>query len=581
MKLGRVEAWNFGSYAHLELDLSDTGLSLVYGKTGSGKSTIPDIPCWILFGVTSKNGAADDVRSWASPNEPTKGVLDVQLHEGSIQITRIRGKSGQNDLYWTESKTPDKRERGKDTSETQRHIVDRIGVDSSLYLNASYFCDFSSSGHFFTAKAKDRRELFEKIAQLDLPVQIAERTSEARKIDKKGLEKSELELSKLTGKLEQLNSSHADLHTRYGAWEQQKDERLSNLKYNVILASNKFVEYAPGLEAKITFIKEELNQLYLLKPELDKASESYTYSIGAHNVFQQEYNRLQSVNSNQCPTCLSPQASNTNRHDRLKVLSKEIKRTLALVMFAKEAKERISLQLSKERELTQEIIPLQVSLDELSKNLKSAQRDLASLEQENPFHSALVKTSTSIIAASKDKTLLEASIASQEHRISSLSLLYDMSFSLRGELLKKAVKDIEASANAYLEKYFDAELRVTFSIEGSDDLEVSIQKSGFACNFKQLSKGQRQLLKLCFAVSIMKASSNSAGVHFDNLFFDEALDGMDESLKVKAYDLFSELSTEHESILVIEHAESFQNMFSNRYRVDMIGDISAVELEHD
>ena len=78
-----------------------------------------------------------------------------------------------------------------------------------------------------------------------------------------------------------------------------------------------------------------------------------------------------------------------------------------------------------------------------------------------------------------------------------------MSFELRGQLLKSVLRQIETSTNKYLEKHFDSEIKVVLTIDDTDKVEVSIQKNGHECVFAQLSKGQRQLLKLCFGISVM------------------------------------------------------------------------------
>jgi DNA repair exonuclease SbcCD ATPase subunit len=107
-----------------------------------------------------------------------------------------------------------------------------------------------------------------------------------------------------------------------------------------------------------------------------------------------------------------------------------------------------------------------------------------------------------------------------------------------------------------------------------DHLEVLIDKSGYTSNFKQLSKGQRQLLKLCFSVAVMEVVSNQLGIRFGNLFFDEAIEGLDEPLKLKAFTVFEKLSIDRNSVLVVDHTVSFQNMFSTQYIVNTIQDTS-------
>jgi len=546
MKLGRCQAWNFGSYSHIEFDFADTGLSLVYGKTGSGKSMLADLPAWILFSITAKNGAADDVRSWQTPDEPTKGILDVQLPEGSITVTRVRGKAGQNDLYWTENNEVSK-QRGKDLADTQKRLVTRLGVDSTLYLSASYFCDFSPSGQFFMAKAKDRRELFDKIALLDLPAKIAESSSDMRKTVKKELEAITLALATANGKEEHIKASFIDSTERFEAWGKKVKEEEVKFK-SALDAAKKEVEIPLGVKA--------------LQRELKKANDYLSSVKGALRNIMAEHKQLSSLSADQCPTCLSPQGNNTHRRTRIDELKREIVAYKQAEQIGETEVERLADMLDKETFLEQ------------------AQKDLNSVDRENPFGPVCVKLEAELEASYLKVDKLESKVEGLECVMARLTRLYDLSFELRGELLRKAVKEIEVSTNGYLEKYFDSEIRVGFAVNG-DDLDVTIQKSGFECSFRQLSKGQRQLLKLCFSVSIMQSSANSAGVHFDNVLLDEPTDGMDAELKVKAFSLFEDIAGEASSVLVIEHSAELQAMFPRKYHVTMESDVSNIELEDE
>jgi len=579
MKLGHCEAWHFGSYEHIQFDMSSTGLSLVYGKTGSGKSMLADLPCWILFGITSKNGAADDVRAWQTPDQPTKGILDVQLSEGSITVTRIRGRAGQNDLYWTESESPDKKERGKDLTETQKRLSSRLGVDSTLYLCAAYFCDFSPSGQFFVSKASDRRALFEKIAKLDLPIKIAERTSEARKLEKKKLEKAEVDHAKVAGRLEQLTESYADVLSMHGDWAGKcaSIEAELKAKFNVV---SKEANKIPALEAKMTFIQEELNDVLAFEGQLTEAQVELQRGQIERKYKSDALAQLKAVGNDACPTCLSPQAGNTAKEARIEELMGQVKRSRHDIEGIKDKIRRIEGVLDRRPSLEQDLRKVKKDRDDRQAALEMARKELAGLNTDNPFDSQVHNLEVSKVDATKQVEKVEAIVAASHTRIASLSVLYDLSLSLRSELLHKAVKTIETSTNDYLDRYFDAEIRVYFSATDSDNLDVTIQKSGFECSYKQLSKGQRQLLKLCFSVSIMEAAANAAGVHFDNLYFDEALDGMDDELKVKSFSLFTELSTAHSSIIMIDHAPAFQSLFDNKYHVTMESDHSLIEERH-
>lgn len=146
------------------------------------------------------------------------------------------------------------------------------------------------------------------------------------------------------------------------------------------------------------------------------------------------------------------------------------------------------------------------------------------------------------------------------------TLLQDAVVEFRGLLIKNTILDVESKTNVLLSKHFDGEIQVEMSID-SDKLEVSITKDGNACSFTQLSKGQRQMLKLCFGISVMEAVANHHGTHFSQIFLDEALDGLDDNNKLKAMNLLEELALTHESVFVVEHSEQFKAMLDNKIEV--------------
>ena len=196
-------------------------------------------------------------------------------------------------------------------------------------------------------------------------------------------------------------------------------------------------------------------------------------------------------------------------------------------------------------------------------------------KEKNPHSAALVTMDADIAAARKDETEKLNAVKMCEHEVTSYTQLYDLSMDLRGRLLEQSVQSLEAETNKILEAYFDAELRVEFVLD-SDKLEIEIQKNGFACSFRQLSGGQRTILKLGFFVALMDAAANRSGVHFEEIFMDEPLSGLDSDTKNKAFRLFQDLATRHSSVTVIEHADALAPLFTTVYHVSMEGDVSTL-----
>lgn len=203
---------------------------------------------------------------------------------------------------------------------------------------------------------------------------------------------------------------------------------------------------------------------------------------------------------------------------------------------------------------------------------------VAELETEtNPFNTELKDFSKEI--KELENQLLNLTTEQNQYKldIDDLDLLQEVIVDYRSVSIINTIQDIEAQTNSLLSKHFDGEIQVEFEVESADKIEVIIQKDNNKCSFSQLSKGQRCMLKLCFGVSIMKCVANHNGIKFHQLYFDEALDGLSEALKVRAFGLLEELSLEYDSIFCVEHSESLKPLFHNSYNVVLVNGNSQIE----
>lgn len=540
MRLLKAIVTNFASYSDLEFSFDNVGLSLIYGPTGSGKSTLQDIATWILYGLTAKGGNSDEVLSWCNHGKPTYGTISVETNSGIITVTRIRGKSSENDLSWVENGNSTSK-RGKDIIETQKLLEERLGVSKETYLSGAQYNEFSPSGSFFTAKAKDRRELFENLADLSLPVKLAERITDAKRETKKAIVEGTAVLNQVRGELKQLERNKENTDKDVEEWRRAKKAKIEDFDE----ASKNFEEMK---SVKLKYLESMRN-----KVELDKKEELESLNTRLKKVESE----IQEIKSVACPTC--------GRTDE-----------------DESAQMRILLRmrtLDKIANLQKTVNPFSAEIAEIKASINTFQEKIIEESQKpNPFMAQRLRLTKELDDARGKENGVFHLVTQNEHHFSSLAHLYDLSMLLRGELIKNVAKDIEIRTNKYLEDYFDAEIRVQFDME-KDNLSVLIFKNGHNCVFTQLSKGQRCLLKLCFSVTVMKAVANKAGIHFGAIMFDEALDGLDTDLKLRAFGLLSELEKEHESVLVIDHSTDLQNLFEKQYRIYLVNDESVIHEE--
>lgn len=603
MRLMQAHIENFGPYKELDFDFSNQGLCLISGPTKAGKSTIMDLACWLLYGTTSKDSAADDMRSWFAEG-PTQGHIEVETANGVIEVHRVRGKASENDLFWLEHKDPGSMEfRGKDIKDTQKLLEERLGVSAELYIIGAYMHQFSNADTFFVAKAKDRREVLEKLADLSLPVKLGQRASETRKEKKKVLEQLNQELAKLEGRLEQvvktrevclLSSTKWDiekankimaLKTQSDNFELDRQERVFTMVSKIEELSNIVVDPSEIL-GRLQQIKTQIKALEQAKKEYLEVSKKYATAEAERKSLEKEFEKLEALKSaGSCPTCSAPVQHNThfeqawaelddalvlatNTRDSLEVQVKRLESAVSIENKIHQAYDKCRQDETANERMIKDLNELRAKVIAAKGETNRYHEEIQSLQSsENPYDSQIANCDKTMDELQKEIDETTQVIADVEHLIASLNWLYDKSFELRAAMLERAKNEIANKTNEYLEKFFDAELRIALSFEGSDKLNVDITNESYSCPYKQLSGGERCMLKLAFNLALMKRAEDVAGVKFNAVMLDEALNGLDANLKGKAFNLLQSLENDYETVLLIDHHEEFKSLFTNQFHV--------------
>lgn len=607
MKLLSLQIKNFQSYADLNLNLDNKGLTLISGQTGSGKSGILDAIFWTLYGLTGKDGNSDDIRSWQSA-APTEGVLTVDTPKGSIRITRIR-TNGKNDLFFTPEGTCEQ-VRGKDLNDTQKKITEILGVSAEEFLISSYLHQFSKSDTFFIAKAKDRREIIESIVDLSLAIKLGDKASESRKKTKADLHDAEIENAKNVTRLQELEKSLTSTVKSSQDWESRQAASAAELEFKRANFDKEIADKIDKLVAQL----EELDRITVPKSDFDKKALQIRSQLESVEVLKKERAALRETSATSkadfksltaeaerlealpdtCPECLGP-SHNANSDQRLAELRDAASicqgvfntcqgRLQELTSVIDETNEKLVSALDKCKSdkanndrLIDKFERTQADVVATKNAVNHYQEQLVKLKAEtNPFSAIISSNETAAEAAREASVESLGKIEHLQHRLISLNWLYDKSYELRGALMGSAIDQLNENVNTYLERHFDAAIRIKLTLPDSDKIEVEVFNNGYSCPYKQLSGGERRMLALAFNIAVMKAAQNKIGIHFNCLMLDEAFAGLDNTLKCKAFSLLQSLEAEHETILVIEHDSEFKALFDNKMEVTKNGDYSEV-----
>lgn len=536
MRILNVLLENFASYERLGFEYDNQGLTLVQGPTGSGKSTLMDAVPWILFGRTAKGGAVDEVRAWPG-DKVTKGSIVVEVGIGAIIIERKRGSAKDNDLcYWVGNSDA---KRGKDLKDTQNQINQLLGIDCDLYLAGAYYHEFSQTAQFFNATAKDRRTLCEQIVDLSLAKTLQQQTAEDLKKAAKEADRLSQIATISQAQLKIMASTLKSEREREKAWQDTLKQQTTEQQIKMLQFEDTRYEQSNALRKEIKHAQD------MIKTDV------YFELTGDNLMKAIDEAKARGV----CEHCGAD----------------------------KDSEEVFSLRnkfndLSAERRLS-DVAKSQAS--SLTKRLDALKKEANPYEEAPSTTNPHTETVNDLLTQIAENTASTKEAAEQSTKYleqeADLELLLEVIAEYRALSVKNTIEYIQNQTNQLLSGHFDAEIKVGFEVVDADKLDVTITKDGNLCVYSQLSKGQRQLLKLCFSVAVMRQISNHHGVKFEQVFMDEALDGMDDNLKLKALGLLNQLSTEYNSVFVIEHNSEIKAMVNNSYSVTLVNGHSQIE----
>lgn len=571
VKSCRVE--NFASYKELDFDFQDKGLTLISGSTGSGKSTICDIIPWILFGRTAKGGNADEILSWPG-DKITYASINVKHNGNLTQIQRTRGpKPKDNDLLYIDLDNLCNI-RGKDLNDTQKLINQRLGLDYELYLSGAYFHEFSQTAQFFITTAKNRRSILEQLVDLSLAKTLQTNLGEAKKHTKSSIFSAEQGIALLENNLNNIEETFHREVNRAEVWQmahklavKELAEKNDNFKTETTKKYHELMQVSIRWDtvkgSKVNTLEKRIHKLEnKIKPE------KY-FSVWNEMLVRKE-NEHDGSTCTECGASLEHQAALDTRQERYEYDTEYAKQGEIL-----EEMSYIAGNLQKEQ-VTKNPYLTHIEDIENGVNVYSEQLD-KELAKVNPHQQVYLSLGEDVSRMRKQLNARQEELSNFKQTQSDLELLSDFTETYRGEVIKTTIEGIQDKTNELLTQHFDSEVQISLSIEGADKVEAIVTKDSNEAAYSQLSKGQRQLLKLCFGIAVMKTVQNHHAISFEQIFLDESLDGLDENFKLKAYGLLQSLALGYNSVFVVEHSSELKAQFENQMHVELTSEGSTVE----
>jgi exonuclease SbcC len=131
MRLLRLEAKNFRSFAEIDLDLNASGVFSITGPNGAGKSSIFAAIEWALYGGRSGPGAQRVAREGVEREECVV-TLEFEVGGHLLCATRIDGK----DAWLTDVASEER--LAQTLSGTSREVAVRLGLTKEMFRGTFY-----------------------------------------------------------------------------------------------------------------------------------------------------------------------------------------------------------------------------------------------------------------------------------------------------------------------------------------------------------------------------------------------------------------------------------------------------------
>lgn len=131
MRLLRLEAENFRSFAEIDLDLNASGVFAITGVNGAGKSTIFLAIEWALYGRRGGPGATRVAREGVK-REECRVSLEFEVGGRVLQATRVDGK----DAWLTDVASEEQLANG--LTAASREVAVRLGLTREMFRGTFY-----------------------------------------------------------------------------------------------------------------------------------------------------------------------------------------------------------------------------------------------------------------------------------------------------------------------------------------------------------------------------------------------------------------------------------------------------------
>lgn len=553
------------------------------GANGAGKSTLlVESSCWILYGKTSTNLKAGNVKNWQS-KELCEVILDFNTDSDNYILRRTQSP---NSLTLSKN-------NGEAKTVTDEEIVLLLNLDFNSFLYSIVVSQFGSK--FFDLQPAEKMDVFASVMEDSLAcwMDYSDKAKAKKQEIETKIEINERDLSKNSGQIETLQSQ--DYSTQIDEFESKKNVDIALLTdqihckdadiFNLHSELKKTQIALDDVINQIGYMTEHKNSFQIELKDADvevKEVQEVVSNIRAElNLVNSQHQKLTKLEEGSCPTCQQP-VSREHIEKELKILQEKID---SLSQDKNEADEllldiqknynsintKITDEDKKIKEAEKDKSKYEYTIRNINQDIKRAESDKKSLvnnkktteEKINPYKELQVKNAQEIIKLQAKKKEIETELKSLQEDKAIYEYWVKGFKDIRFMVLSEALAGLEISMNNNLQKLGMEDWEIVLSVDS--ETKKGTTRKGFTVlvksptnkelvPFECWSGGEGQRLRLCGVVGLAQFILDRKGIVCNIECMDEptqflSTEGIDNLLQI----LYDRAEEENKKIFLIDH----------------------------
>jgi len=546
-------------------------------RNGVGKSAIVNALSYALYGTALTNIRKDNLIN-VTNSKNMLVTLTFDINGKGFTINRGRRPNIFKFIEDGKELPEDDADKSKDIDEsqgegrnTQEQIVRTVGITHDMFRHVLALNTYVEP--FLALKTNEQRVIIEQLLGITKLSEKAEKLKEESKVTKDEIKEEEFRIAATTAANTRINQNILGLETKSLAWDESKNERISNLQASILQLMSVDIDEEIVLHRSKKEVEDLTAEYRSLTRELTTLEKDVLESTKSLARLDR---MLSSSVEKICPTCSQEMDKDTHEqvHNEYVTRQADEHKTLAdkklkkeeVATLATSVKSIIPTLKDTFYNTVDEAYNHKTTLSTLGNSLES---ELATINPYVDQIESLRKDGLQTI----DFTKMNELVSLRDHQDFLLKLLVS-----KDSFIRKKIIDQNLTYLNHRLSYYLTNIGLPHSVKFKSDLEVEIAMYGKEFDFDNLSRGERTrlILSLSWAFRDVFESMNDK---INLLFIDELLDNGTDSAGVEAaLAILKKMARDHKrNIYLISHRDELVGRITNVLKVVKENGFTSIE----